>query len=245
MKRLPIYILVDTSGSMKGEKIEKVAEGLVTMKGIFSTTMETQDSTFVSLILFNSTAEIAVKLTPIQGFQIPNLQVGGMTSYVNALSTLMACYNTDVKKRTASNQGSADYKPILLIFSDGAPTDSSAKLRGAIEDFKANHARKFGACVCFYAHSSSEPESYIAKTRACLEEISGKSQNGDRVPGAMLGTLIDVTDNYSQITQFFKAFSQSIVSSQQANKDPAQGLNADLKLVLGDDIGDGKIPFSS
>lgn len=241
MKRLPIYILVDTSGSMKGEKIEQVAKGLETMKGTFLTTMETQDSTFVSLILFNSTAEIAVKLTPIQGFQIPNLQVGGMTSYVDALSTLMACYNTDVIKRTASNKESADYKPILLIFSDGAPTDSSSSLRVAIEDFKANHARKFGACVCFYAHSSKDPESEISKARSCLEEISGKSQNGDRVPGAMFGTLIDVTDNYSQIAQFFKAFSQSIVTSQKDSKDPAQGLNADLKLQMGDDI--GKITF--
>ena len=241
MKRLPIYILVDTSGSMEGEKIEKVKSGLEGMKRVLSTTIETQDSTFVSLILFNSSAEIAVKLTPIRGFQIPNLTAGGMTSYADALSTLVACYNTDVVKRTASNQGSADYKPILLMFSDGAPTDSSSTLRAAIEDFQTNHARKFGACVCFYAHSSSDSESEIAKTRSCLEQICGKSQNGDRVSGATLGTLIDVSDDYNKIKEFFKAFSQSIVSSQKASKDPAQGLNADLKQELGDDIQGGMV----
>ena len=237
MKRLPIYILVDTSGSMDGEKIEKVKSGLEGMKQVLSTTVETRNSTFVSLILFNSSAEIAAKLTPIRGFQIPNLQAGGRTSYVDALSTLMACYNTDIVKRTASNQDSADYKPILLMFSDGAPTDDTSPLRTAIDDFKNNHYRKFGACICFYAHSSSDSESEISKARTCLEQICGKSQNGDGK-----GMLIDVTDNYDQIVPFFQAFSQSIVSSQQANKDPAQGLNADLKLELGDDI--GKITFS-
>lgn len=242
---IPIYILVQTSASFVGEKMEKVIHCLEKMREILAITVETRHSTFVSLILFNSTAEIAVKLTPIKGFQIPKLQVGGMTSYVDALSTLMACYNTDVIKRTASNRESADYKPILLIFSDGAPTDSSSSLRVAIEDFKANHARKFGSCVCLYAHNSTDPESEISKARACLEEISGKSQNGDRGPGGRLGTLIDVSDDYDQITEFFKAFSQSIVTSQKANTDPAQGLIAGLKLEPGDDIGDGKIPFSS
>lgn len=243
MKRLPIYILVDTSGSMKGEKIDQVGKGLVEMRKILGSEAITRSSAWVSLITFNSSAEVTVKLSAINEFQIPKLEAAGMTSYVNALSTLMACYNTDIIKRTKDNQESADYKPILVIFSDGAPTDSSSELRTAVDGFQSNNARKFGACICFYAHSSSDSESEIAKTRSCLEQLCGKSQNGDRISGATFGSLMDVTDDYSKITEFFKAFSQSIVSSQKAGKDPAQGLNADLEQEFGDDI-QGNMVFS-
>jgi len=239
-RRLPIYMLVDTSGSMTGgstvgnAKIEQVQRGLGVMKQILANTPDTQASTHVSLITFNSTAENIVKLTGIMDFHVPKLEAAGQTSFVKALDMLMACYNTDVIKRTASNQNVADYKPILLVFSDGVTTDSSSELRDAINNFRERQYHKFGACICFYAHNSTDSDSEMNRARACLEQICGKDQNGDGK-----GTLIDVTDDYESIVGFFKAFSQSIVSSQKSNEDPAKGLNANLKHELGDEIDQG------
>ena len=233
MKRLPIYILVDTSGSMEGEKIQQVQRGLNEMKKILSDG-ELSTSAWISLILFNSSAEITVKLTPIKKFYVPNLDANGRTSYVDALSKLMACYNTDVVKRTASNQEVADYKPILLVFSDGAPTDSTSDLARTIEEFKTNYYRKFVSVVCLYAHDSKEPESEIQKAKACLEQICGKYQNGD---GG--GTLIDVTDSYDSITSFFQAVSQSIVQSVHSGRDMGQGLFNDLHENMGENVATG------
>ena len=228
-KRLPIYILVDTSGSMDGEKIEQVQRGLSLMKDIFLKTAVTKQSAWVSLILFNSAAEIATGMTPISKFQVPNLEANGRTSYVDALTKLIACYNTDIIKRTTSNQETADFKPILLVFSDGAPTDSSSSLVTTIEDFKANYYRKFAAVVCIYAHESSDSEAEMAKARACLQQICGKSKNGDGT-----GTMIDVTDDYEKITILFQAVSQSIVQSVHDNRDMGQGLNVDLAQKFGE-----------
>ena len=228
-KRLPIYILVDTSGSMKGEKIDQVQKGLEAMKQTFINTATTSKCAWMSLITFNCTAEVTVRTTPILKFQIPNLNAIGRTSYVDALTKLIACYNTDVIKRTARNQETADFKPILLFFSDGAPTDSPSSLVTTIEDFKANYYRKFAAVVCIYAHKSSDSEAEMAKARACLQQICGKSMNGDGT-----GTMIDVTDDYEKITVFFQAVSQSIVQSVHDNRDMGQGLNVDLAQKFGE-----------
>ena len=62
MRRLPVYLLLDTSGSMTGEPIEAVKNGVETLLSTLRQDPYTLETAFVSVITFDSTARQIVPL---------------------------------------------------------------------------------------------------------------------------------------------------------------------------------------
>jgi uncharacterized protein YegL len=125
MRRLPVYLLLDCSGSMSGEPIEAVRMGLKALLSDLKSDPQALETVWLSIITFESKAKQVVPLTEIGAFQEPNLDATGTTSLGEALTLLMTSIDTEVRKTTKDQKG--DWKPLIFIMTDGMPTDSWEK----------------------------------------------------------------------------------------------------------------------
>lgn len=121
MRRLPVYLLLDTSGSMMGEPIESVKNGLQVMVSTLRQNPQAIETAFVSVITFSSDAKQIVPLTDLATFQTPDIQASGLTSMGAALEMVSHCIDSEVATTTAESKG--DWKPLVFIMTDGIPTD--------------------------------------------------------------------------------------------------------------------------
>lgn len=134
MRRLPVYLLIDTSGSMYGEPIESVRNGLQSLLSSLRQDPYALETAFLSVIEFNTQANQLVPLTDLMSFQAPELTPSGVTALGEALTLLADRLNTEVKKTTMEDKG--DWRPLVFIFSDGASTDDLQKGIEALKKVK-------------------------------------------------------------------------------------------------------------
>ena len=142
MRRLPVYLLLDTSGSMMGEPIEAVKNGVQTMVSALRQDPYALETAFLSIITFNSSASQPVPLTELTSFQTPSIDASGTTSLGAALSLLAQRAEVEVNKTTAEQKG--DWKPIVFIMTDGMPTDDWQK---GLSDFQKQRWGMVVACA--------------------------------------------------------------------------------------------------
>lgn len=139
MRRLPVYLLLDTSGSMYGEPIEAVKNGVQTLISTLRSDPYALETAYLSIITFNSTAQQITPLTELAAIQQPSIDAGGCTVLGGALELLAKKVDSEITKTTAEVKG--DWRPLVFLMTDGEPTDSITR---GLEEFKKH---KFGMVV--------------------------------------------------------------------------------------------------
>lgn len=123
MRRLPVYLLIDISGSMKGEPIQSVNVGLQAMMTSLRQDPYALDSVHLSIITFGKEAEIILELTELSQVQLPEIVVpsGAPTFLGEALNLLLKRVESEVVLSTDDTKG--DWMPLLFVMTDGKPSD--------------------------------------------------------------------------------------------------------------------------
>ena len=188
MRRLPVYLLVDVSGSMHGEPIESVKNGLQMLVAALRQDPQALETAYLSVITFGNTARQAVPLTELTSFQMPEISAGGCTVLGEALELVCQCRENEVTKTTATQKG--DWRPMVFILTDGVPTDDPTE---GINKFRN---LKWGASVCCAAGPGADKNLLEKITPECVVELA--------------------TADQSTLAAFFKWVTASIVSTSKS-----------------------------
>ena len=188
MRRLPVYLLVDVSGSMHGEPIESVKNGLQMLVAALRKDPQALETAYLSVITFGSSAQQISPLTELSTFQLPEITAGGCTVLGEALKLVCKCRDNEVTKTTATTKG--DWRPMVFILTDGVPTDDPTE---GISEFRA---RKWGASVCCAAGPGADKNLLDKITPECVVELA--------------------TADQATLSAFFKWVTASIVSTSKS-----------------------------
>ena len=142
MRRLPVYLLLDTSGSMSGEPIEAVKNGVQIMISSLRQNPQAIETAFLSVITFDSVAQQIIPLTDLASFQMVDISATGVTALGEALKLVAHKIETEVQKTTTEQKG--DWKPLVFIMTDGIPTDD---WQSGLNEFKKSRVAFTVACA--------------------------------------------------------------------------------------------------
>ncbi|MBR4211636.1 MAG: VWA domain-containing protein [Oscillibacter sp.] len=141
-RRLPVYLLIDCSGSMRGDPIQAVRVGVDSLVSALLAYPAAVSCAYLSVITFENEAKSLMPLTPLMDFKTPDFAVapdGAGTFLGEALSLLETQVQREVQKKDATHQG--DWLPLVFILTDGKPSDT-AMYRMMSRRIRANEIRE-------------------------------------------------------------------------------------------------------
>ena len=175
-RRLPVYLLLDTSGSMRGEPIQALKVGVQSLISTLRQDPHALESVHVSIITYDAKARIVCPLTGLEDFQMPLIECpqSGPTMTGAALEMLCQRVDREVQRTTAHKKG--DWRPIAFLMTDGGPSDTALYEQMTVEVKK----RPFASIIACAAGTSAKVEPLRRLTQHVfnLETMDGHSFAG-------------------------------------------------------------------
>jgi uncharacterized protein YegL len=155
--QLPCVLLLDTSGSMEGSRIDQLNAGLWTFKQQIMQDPVARKRVYVALVTFNSKVEVVEQYSPRLGiatafvsigdFDPPVLTARGQTFMARGIKTALDLLQAH--KRSLREQEWDYYRPCVFMVTDGHPEgEEGSQISEAGARVRAEEASKR---VLFYA----------------------------------------------------------------------------------------------
>lgn len=198
-KPLPIILLLDTSGSMWGDKIASLNDAVRKMLGTFTKEESQANEFLVSIITFGGSASLAYPPTPASKLSYANLSADGGTPLGAAIDVAKSLIED--REQTPGRA----YRPLVVLVSDGVPTDSwESKLDHFIQDGRSAKCDRMALGI--------GREAYEGQGRATLERFIAGTEH-----------RVFEAQDAGEIHNFFKFVTMSVVTrslSQNPNAVP-------------------------
>lgn len=117
--RCPCVLLVDTSGSMSGERIDALNAGLDTFRDDLLRDALASRRIELAIVTFSSGARIVQDFVTVDRFEPPELCAGGQTHMAAGIA--QALNLVDSRKSVYKENGIAYYRPWIFMVTDGQP----------------------------------------------------------------------------------------------------------------------------
>lgn len=119
---LPIFVLADTSGSMRGEKINELNLALREMLNTLNAADDIRGKFQLSVIAFGGDVKVLQPLADIEGLILTELSAAGNTPMGQAFEMVREM----IEDRNVVS--SRAYTPTIVLISDGLPTDCTEEM---------------------------------------------------------------------------------------------------------------------
>ncbi len=122
-QHIACVLLVDVSGSMGGNRLLELKEGLRAFGSALQQDMQARGCTDVCVISFSDSVQTEIPFCPASGYNAPEwLTAGGLTSLNQAI--LAGLEAIEERKSLYKSLGVSYYRPWMFLLTDGAPTDN-------------------------------------------------------------------------------------------------------------------------
>ena len=138
--RCPCVLLLDTSGSMSGERINALNEGIKVFKKELNRDDLAKKRVEVAIVSFNSSINVVQDFVTADQFEPTELNTGGLTQMGEAIEKALDMISN--RKSLYRNNGITYYRPWVFMITDGAPTDSDAVINRVKARIKDEEAKK-------------------------------------------------------------------------------------------------------
>lgn len=206
-RALPVFILLDVSGSMRGEKIETVNVALKEMINSFKKIKNPKGIIELCLLTFgNNGVEVIKPLSKIEENDVYTLTANGNTPMGIALKKVAEMIEDQ------SIVSSRSYTPTIVLISDGNPTDYDASNKTIDDIFQWDALKAI--------HSGTRASKAVRLAMGIGEDVDMNILkafiNNDEIP------VICAKDN-NTISKFFEWVTMSVsVRSLSANPNQPQ-----------------------
>lgn len=147
MRRLPVYILIQTSGAMKGEPIESIKVGLESMIASLRQDPFALESVQISILTFDRYPNEIVGMTELENLQIPVINQPNSAGVHLGEALQMLCNKVDNEVKLSTPDRKGDWMPLLFLMADGRASDVQLFKEYALEIKKRNFASIVACCV--------------------------------------------------------------------------------------------------
>lgn len=162
-RQMTLFFIVDTSGSMDGEKIAAVntaiREVLPEIAGISSENADAQIK--VACLQFASDVNWLFRPADVEGLTWTDLSAGGMTMFGEACNEL----NKRLSRSEFLDSPTGNFAPVLFLMSDGQPTD---EYKQALDNLRENRWFKVAIRVAIAIGDDAD--------KKILKEFTGNSE---------------------------------------------------------------------
>ena len=121
-KHIACVLLVDVSGSMSGDAIRELNEGLRVFGEALQSDSKAYGCADVCVVSFGSTVQQVVPFCPAAEYVPPVLTAGGLTAMNEAIITGLDMI--EMRKQEYKDVGVDYWRPWVFLLTDGVPTDN-------------------------------------------------------------------------------------------------------------------------
>ena len=200
-KPLPVILLLDVSGSMRGQKIEALNKAVQDMVAAFADQTKREVEIQVAASTFGEQVSLHLPYTAAANVAWTPLAAGGQTPLATALE--MAKAMVEDKKVTPSRA----YRPAVVLVSDGAPFPREQPWRQALQAFVSDG--RSSKCERMALGIGSQTDESV------LEKFVEGSDN----------QKVFHAEDAAGIADFFKFVTMSVTTRSKADN-PNMGVNA-------------------